>query len=120
MSLWTAITLFIVYLVMIILAYRRIFIPEEWGINHCGIVTSNSSGGDIHFEDMTEDDVTTRLKNDYYVFRDWERQCINAEDPSHLAEYRYITKRGRVKTIGYITKDKVVFRGRTYIFPEER
>lgn len=120
MSLLTAITIFVVYAIIIILTYRYVAIQGDWGLNHCGIVTSNSSGGDIHFMDMSEDEITTRLKSDYYVFRDWKRPCVNAKDPSHLVEYRYITKMGNVKTIGYITKDKVVFGGRTYIFSDEK
>ena len=85
---------------------------KDLGRNHCGIVNFNSSGGDIHFDDMTQEELIERLKSDYKLF-----SCVNAEDPTHLAEYRIFTNRkGKVKTIGYITKDKVVFEGKEYHF----
>ena len=90
---------------------------KDLGRNHCGIVTSNSSSGDIHFDDMTQDELIERLKSDYKLFSRFDISCVNAEDPTHLAEYRIFTNRkGRVKTIGYITKDKVVFEGKEYNF----
>lgn len=90
---------------------------NDLGRNHCGIVTFNSSGGDIHFNDMTQEELAERLKFDYKLFSRFDRPCVNAEDPTHLAEYRIFTNRkGRVKTIGYITKDKVVFEGKEYYF----
>lgn len=85
--------------------------------NHCGIVTFNGSGGDIHFDDMTQDELLERLQSDYKLFSCFNRPCVNAKDPTHLAEYRIFTNRkGNVKTIGYITKDKVVFEGKEYYF----
>jgi len=90
------------------------------GRNHCGIVDWHSSGGDIHFNDMSSDEIIDRLRFDYFMFRDNDRSCANALNESHLAEYRILTTCGRVKTIGYITKDKVVFEGKTYYFPGER
>ena len=90
-------------------------IPLSWvGRNHCGIVTFNGSGGDIHFDEMSPAEITKRLKDDYRVFHRWE------SPDKRLAEYRIFTNtRGHVKTIGYITKDRVVFEGKTYFFPEE-
>ena len=90
---------------------------KDLGRNHCGIVNFNSSGGDIHFDDMTQEELIERLKSDYKLFSCVDRHCVNAEDPTHLAEYRIFTNRkGKVKTIGYITKDKVVFEGKEYHF----
>ena len=90
---------------------------KHLGRNHCGIVTFNGSGGDIHFDDMTQKELVEQLKSDYETFSLSNRPCVNAEDSAHLAEYRIFTNRkGRVKTIGYITKDKVVFEGKEYYF----
>ena len=87
------------------------------GRNHCGIVTFNSSGGDIHFDDMSQEELAERLKSDYEMFSYNDRPCVNAEDSTHLAEYRmFVNRKGRVKTIGYVTKDKVVFEGKEYYF----
>ena len=90
---------------------------KDLGRNHCGIVTFIGSGGYIHFDDMTQDELIEQLKIDYKLFSCLSRPCTNAEDSTHLAEYRIFTNRkGRVKTIGYITKDKVVFEGKEYHF----
>lgn len=87
-----------------------------FGRNHCGIVNSNGCVGDIHFNEMTEDEIYSRLKSDYEMFSRWNRPAINAKDSSHLAEYRVLGRFNKVKTIGYITKDKVVFEGKEYNF----
>lgn len=90
------------------------------GRNHCGIVTNFSSGGDIHFDEMSQKELLKQLKSDFRFCSNLESPCINAEHKSHLAEYRIFTNRiGKVKTIGYITKDKVVFEGKTYYFGRE-
>lgn len=95
------------------------FHKKYYGRNHCSIVDSNSCGGDIHFDEMSEEDTYERLKNDYYWYRVLDYSCINAEDKSHLAEYRILLRGDKVKTIGYITKDKVVFEGKEYIFDKK-
>lgn len=46
--------------------------------------------------------------------------CCNAKDKSHLVEYRILLRGDKVKTIGYIIKDKVVFEGKEYNFQNER
>lgn len=114
-------------IVMVMLSGAIIFalysvLPDFWfidkndlGRNHCGIVTFSSSGGDIHFDDMTQEELIERLKSDYKLFSHFNKPCDNTK--THLAEYRIFTNRkGRVKTIGYITKDKVVFEGKKYHF----
>jgi hypothetical protein len=50
------------------------------------------------------------------LYRVLDYPCCNAEDKSHLAEYRILLRGDKVKTIGYITKDKVVFEGKEYNF----
>ena len=92
---------------------------KKYGRNHCGIVCWNGCGGDIHFDEMTDEEIYEKLKNDYFLYREFERSCCNAEDKSHLAEYRILLRGDKVKTIGYITKDKVVFEGKEYIFDKE-
>lgn len=86
------------------------------GRNHCSIVDFNSCSGDIHFNEMSEEEIYKRLKNDYFWYRVLDYPCVNAEDESHLAEYRILLGGNKVKTIGYITKDKVVFEGKEYNF----
>ena len=80
----------------------------------------NSGQIDVNdFLNMNNEEIYMRLKSDYFLFRRFDCPCVNAEDKSHLAEYRIFTKLGKVKTIGYITKDKVVFEGKEYIFDKE-
>ncbi len=95
------------------------FHEKYYGRNHCGIVCWNGSGGDIHFDEMTDEEIYELLKHDYYLYRDLDYPCVNAKDESHLAEYRILLRGHKVKTIGYITKDKVVFEGKEYIFDKE-
>ena len=88
---------------------------SQLGRGHCGIVTANSSGGDIDFNAKSERDLIDSLKRDYYRFR-----YGDTFNNGHTAEYKVFTnRRGQVKIIGYITKEKVVFEGREYYFPEE-
>ena len=95
------------------------FHKKYYGRNHCGIVCWNGCGGDIHFDEMTDEEIYEKLKNDYFIYREFDRSCCNAEDKSDLAEYRILLRGDKVKTIGYITKDKVVFEGKEYIFDKE-
>ena len=95
------------------------FHKKYYGRNHCDIVDFHSCGGDIHFDEMTDEEIYEKLKNDYFIYREFDRSCCNAEDKSHLAEYRSLLRGHKVKTIGYITKDKVVFEGKEYIFDKE-
>ena len=89
---------------------------KYYGRNHCGIVYCNGGGGDIHFNEMTDEEIYEKLKNDYFIYREFNRSCCDAEEESHLAEYRILLRGDKVKTIGYITKDKVVFEGKEYNF----
>lgn len=81
-----------------------------------GLVTNSSSGSWSNFNELSYADLISSLKSDYFFFR--------VSDPmsnGHSAEYREILKTWqgeKVKTIGYIDWDKVVFDGRTYYFPE--
>lgn len=92
------------------------FHKKYYGRNHCDIVDFHSCGGDIHFDEMTDEEIYEKLKNDYFIYREFDRSCCNAEDKSHLVEYRILLRGHKVKTIGYITKDKVVFEGKEYNF----
>ena len=124
MDLPSAIMIFIVMSIALSISYNELrmgYFPvskKDAGPRHVGIVHSSGGGGDINYIDLPEDKLMENLYEDYMVFHNWGEPCINAQDPSHVAEYRYLTRRGRVKTIGYITKDKVVFDGTTYWFPE--
>ena len=64
---------------------------------------------------MTQEELVEQLKSDYELFSHFNEPCDNTE--THLAEYRiFINRKGKVKTIGYITKDKVVFERKEYNF----
>lgn len=95
------------------------FHKKYYGRNHCDIVDFHSCGGDIHFDEMNDEELYEKLKHDYFWYRVLDYPCVNAEDKSHLAEYRILLRGYKVKTIGYITKDKVVFEGKEYIFDKE-
>ena len=92
---------------------------KKYGRNHCAIVDFHSCGGDIHFDEMSDEEIYKLLEHDYFIYRVLDYPCVNAEDKSHLAEYRILLRGHKVKTIGYITKDKVVFEGKEYIFDKE-
>lgn len=124
MSLSSAIMIFVMMSIALLISYNELRIgyfpvsKNEAGPRHVGIVHSNGGGGDINYIDLPENKLMENLYEDYMVFHNWGKQCINAANSSHVVEYRYLTRRGRSKTIGYITKDKVVFNGKTYWFPE--
>lgn len=127
MILILAIILCILFIFLIIFAFYKVLfykpldIGEDcFGRNHCGIVTCSSSFGDIHFDEMTDKEIYERLKHDYYWLRVLKFPCMNAKDESHIAEYRILTENYKPKTIGYITKDKVIFEGKEYIFDKEK
>lgn len=81
-----------------------------------GLVTNSGSSGWSNFNELSYVDIINLLKIDYFYFR--------VSDPmsnGHIAEYREILKTWKgekVKTVGYIDCDKVVFDGRIYYFPE--
>lgn len=69
---------------------------------------------------MNQEELVKQLESDFRLHSVTEGPCINALDKSHIAEYRiFANRRGRVKTIGYITKNKVVFEGKSYYFKVE-
>ena len=90
------------------------------GRNHAFFVYSHGCGGDIHFDEMNENEIYETLKNFYEEFSVMSYPCINASDDSHLAEIKIFVDESYItKVIGYITKDKVVFEGKEYIFDKE-
>lgn len=81
-----------------------------------GLVTNSSSGGWSNFNELSYTDLIASLKSDYFFFR-----VFDLMSNGHSAEYREILKTWqgeKVKTVGYIDCDRVVFDGRTYYFPE--
>lgn len=117
---YTFVIVLFLYALYLVLDDYFDFHKKYYGRNHCGIVCWNGSGGNIHFDEMTDEEIYERLKNDYFMYREFDYPCVNAEDKSHLAEYRILLRGDKVKTIGYITKDKVVFEGKEYIFDKEK
>lgn len=90
------------------------------GRNHAFFVFSHGCGGDINFDEMNENEIYETLKNLYEEFSVMTYPCINASDDSHLAEIKiFVDESYTTKVIGYITKDKVVFEGKEYIFDKE-
>lgn len=90
------------------------------GRNHAFFVYSHGSGGDIHFDEMNENEIYETLKNLYEWLSVMTYPCINASDNSHLVEIKiFVDESYTTKVIGYITKDKVVFEGKEYIFDNE-
>lgn len=116
---YTFVSILFLYGLYLMLDNNLDFYKKYYGRNHCGIVCWNGSGDDIHFDEMNDEEIYEKLKNDYFIYREFDRSCCNAEDKSHLAEYRILLRGDKVKTIGYITKDKVVFEGKEYIFDKE-
>lgn len=90
------------------------------GRNHAFFVLSHGCGGDIHFDEMNENEIYETLKNLYEWLSVMNYPCINASDDSHLVEIKiFVDESYTTKVIGYITKDKVVFEGKEYIFDKE-
>ena len=87
------------------------------GRNHAFFVLSHGCGGDIHFDEMNENEIYETLKNLYEWLSVMNYPCINASDDSHLVEIKiFVDESYTTKVIGYITKDKVVFEGKEYNF----
>ena len=118
----SGIIIFVLFFVIGILGIRAL--DNEWknsqcsiGRNHACVVFYAGCGGDVHFDEMNDKELLSLLKCEYDIYRYMPFPCINADDSSHLAEFRIFTNaRHNVETIGYITKDKVVFEGREYYF----
>lgn len=90
------------------------------GRNHAFFVYSHGCGGDIHFDEKNENEIYETLKSLYEEFSVMTLPCINASDDSHLAEIKiFVDESYTTEVIGYITKDKVVFEGKEYIFDKE-
>lgn len=117
-----SIILFLSFMAIFILGIRAINkksteYEHSIGRNHASFVYSHGCGGDIHFDEMNEDEIYETLKNLYTNFSIMNYPCINASDDSHLAEIKiFVDKSYKTKVIGYITKDKVVFEGKEYTF----
>ena len=60
------------------------------GRNHACVVFSHGCGGDIHFDEMNENEIYETLKNLYEEFSVMNYPCINASDDSHLAEIKIL------------------------------
>ena len=85
----------------------------------CSVITCSDVYHRFDLNKMNKCEKYEQLKKDYYRFRHLNKSCCKAHDESHVAEYRYINEFGNVKTIGYITKEKLVFEGKEYIFDKE-
>lgn len=87
------------------------------GRNHAFYVFSHGCGGDIHFDEKNENEIYETLKSLYEEFSVMTFPCINASDDSHLAEIKiFVNENYKTKVIGYVTKNKVVFEGKSYSF----
>lgn len=82
-----------------------------------GLVCASGSGGWEGFNKLSYEGLISSLRHDFTIFRNSDLM-----GNGHCAEYRELIKHWwtepSVKTIGYIDKDKVVFEGRTYYFPD--
>lgn len=106
---------FIAIIVMLVMLCSDPFITKnDIGRNHCGLVTFNSSGGDIHFDEMNYVETIDCLKRTF-----WDLKDFPTYEDGHTGDFIIFTnKLGDVKTIGYTTSEKVVFEGKEYYFPE--
>lgn len=91
---------------------EKIVKPEEIGRIYRR--TPNSFGS-MPVEDYNEDELLSFLASEYYKASRWTKPALNATDKSHIFEYgAYTDEYGNGKLIGYITKDKIVFRDKHY------
>lgn len=77
------------------------------------IVSCQGSGGSYDFDALEGPTLISFLKEAYFIYKNAD---IMYND--RTAEFR-IERRKGVETIGYVTRDKVVFKGREYYFPED-
>lgn len=92
-------------------------LKDSIGRNHAFYVFSHGCGGDIHFDEKNENEIYETLKSLYEEFSVMTFPCINASDDSHLAEIKiFVNENYKTKVIGYVTKNKVVFEGKSYSF----
>lgn len=113
---YTFVIVLFLYALYLVLDDDFDFHKKYYGRNHCDVVDFHGCGGNIHFDEMSDEEIYKLLEHDYFLYSDADYPCVNAEDKSHLAEYRILLRGHKVKTIGYITKDKVVFEGKEYNF----
>ena len=76
------------------------------------IVSCQGSGGSYDFDTLEGQTLINFLKEAYFIYKNAD---IMYSD--RTAEFR-IGRRKGVETIGYVTKDKVIFKGREYYFPD--
>lgn len=77
------------------------------------IVSCQGSGGSYDYDALEGPALIRFLKSVYYVYKDADLVC----GCDRTAELRIRGKKC-IETIGYVTRDKVVFKGREYYFPE--
>lgn len=102
--------IFIVFLTILAINCIR----YDMSIDKSGsIVSCQGSGGSYDFDALEGPTLVGFLKEAYFIYRNAD---IMYND--RTAEFRTGRRKG-VETIGYVTRDKVVFKGREYYFPEE-
>lgn len=104
--------IFIVFLTLLAINCIR----YDMSIDKSGsIVSCQGSGGSYDFDALEGPTLIAFLKEAYFIYRNADTSIVYSD---RTAEFRIRRKR-RIETIGYVTRDKVVFKGREYYFPEE-
>lgn len=102
--------IFIIFLVLLIISCIR----YDMAIDKSGsIVSCQGSGGSYDFDALEGPALISFLKEAYFIYKNAD---IMYND--RTAEFRIRRKR-HIETIGYVTRNKVVFKGREYYFPED-
>ena len=104
--------IFIIFLVLLAINCIR----YDMAIDKNGsIVSCQGSGGSYDFDALEGSALISFLKEAYFIYRNEDTDIMHNE---RTAEFRIRRKR-HIETIGYVTRDKVVFKGREYYFPED-
>ncbi len=104
--------IFIVFLVLLAISCIR----YDMAMDKSGsIVSCQGSGGSYDFDALEGSALIGFLKRAYFIYRNEDTSIM---DDDRTAEFRIRRKR-HLETIGYVTRDKVVFKGREYYFPED-
>ena len=77
------------------------------------IVSCQGAGGSYDFDALEGPTLINFLKEAYFIYRIADIMYNDC-----TAEFR-TRRKSHIETIGYVTRDKVVFKGREYYFPEE-
>ena len=103
--------IFIVFLILLAINCIR----YDRSIDKSGsIVSCQGAGGSYDFDNMKEVALLRFLKSVYFVYKDADLM----DEYGRTAELRIRGKKC-IETVGYVTKDKVVFKGNEYYFPED-